>query len=223
MLETAIFKTSAEESHLLLCQVGNQYFNYGENTFGYYDSDGVAPTIVVNGDTTGRSVACGYTLTVPSAIAYDVLSGARTVKVRIVANGKEVLPARSAEQPFEFVLSEYKSYAIIYESSDSAGNRAKVQFNVTVLDEEAPTLTVNGSYSATVKRGDKVQILSYTASDGQGEVETLVFVKDNQTKLTFVQVGSEYIFTKSGVYEIVYRSVDGANNITRKSFTIVVQ
>lgn len=223
MVETSITKTSAGESNVLLCQVGNQYFNYGEDTFGYYDSDGVPPTIVVNGDTSSKSVAYGYTLNIPSAIAYDVLGGNSSVKVRIMANGEEVLSARSAVQAFDFIVNEYKSYAIIYEAVDMAGNRAKLQFNISVLDEEAPTLTVDGTYAATVKRGEKVKILSFAASDGQGEVKTLVFVKDNQTKLTFVKVGSEYTFTKNGVYEIVYRSVDSVGNITRKSFTIVVE
>ena len=223
MVETTVTKTSAGESDLLLCQVGNQYFNYGEDSFGYFDSDGIAPTIVINGDKTSKSVAYGYKLTVPSASAYDVLGGSFSVKVRIMANGEEVLSARDASKAFEFVLNEYKAYAIVYEANDFSGNRATAYFNLTVVDEEAPTLTVNGSYEAKIKMGTKVKIHSFTAADGQGGVETVVFVKDDQAKMTFVKSGDEYTFTKNGKYEIVYRSVDEAGNIVRKAFTVVVE
>lgn len=223
MVETSITKTSEGESDLLLAQVGNQYFNYGEDSFGYYESDGIAPSILINGDKTSKEVEYGYTLTVPSASAYDVLNGMQSVKVRIVADGAVVLAPRDANEAFTFVLNEYKAYAIIYEASDVSGNKATAQFNLTVIDAEKPTLSVNGSYQAKVKIGEKVKIQSFTATDAQGDVETVVFVKDNQAKITFVKAGEEYTFEKNGTYEIVYRSVDEGGNIVRKAFTIVVE
>jgi hypothetical protein len=162
-------------------------------------------------------------LNIPSAAAYDVLSGICSVKVRIVANGQEVLSARDASTAFEYILNEYKAYAVIYEATDFSGNRSTAQFNVTVIDEEAPTLSVNGSYATKVALGETIQIHSFEAHDGQGDVETVVFIKDDQTKLTFVKANGSYTFTKNGVYEIVYRSVDSAGNITRKAFTVVVE
>ena len=214
---------ATQKSEVLLQQVGNQYFNYGEDSFGYFDADGVAPTIVIDGDKQNRSVGYGAKITVPSARAYDVLGGQCSVKVRIVANGEEVLSAKDASVAFEYTLDKYASYAIVYETNDYSGNRASVNFNVTVLDEELPTVTVNGSYQAKYKIGDKITVLSFTAADGQGGVYATVFIKDDQAKLTFLKAGDSYEFTKNGRYEIVYRAVDDAGNITRKSFAIVVE
>lgn len=223
LVEMSVSKSSTQASDLLISQISNQYFNYGEDTFGYFDADGIAPVIVIDGDKTSRSVSYGYELTVPAAAAYDVLGGVFSVKVRIMANGEEVLSSRDASKPFTFVLDEYKAYAVVYETTDFSGNRVQAYFNLTVIDEEKPTLTIDGKYATNVKLGTKVTILPFTATDGQGGVETVVFIKDDQAKLTFVKVGSTYTFEKNGRYEIVYRSVDEAGNITRQSFTVVVE
>ena len=223
VFESSVKNGSGAESNLLLCQIGNQYFRYGEDIFGYTDSDGIAPVIVINGSGIDRTVSYGYTLTVPSAIAYDVLGGIFGVKVRMIANGEEIVSARSAESAFDFRLEEYKVYTVVYEVRDRAGNLATESFTVTVKDEEPPTLIVNGDYAKKLKTGDSVIIKTFTATDGQSNVETVIFVKDNQTKLSFVKPNGEYTFKESGVYEIVYRAVDESSNMVRISFTIVVE
>ena len=220
MLETEITKSSANESELLLCQIDNQFFN--DVASGYIDWDGVPPTIIVNGDKSSKSVSYGYEFTVPSAVARDVLAGRCPVTVRVIANGVEIIPSRAADQAFSIRVDGYKTYSVIYESEDTSGNVATEQFNVTVKDEEPPVLTVDGTYKQELKVGEKVTINSFTATDGQGIVKTTVLVKNNETKLTFVNAGDEYEFTESGTYNIVYRAVDEAGNVTRREFTIVV-
>jgi hypothetical protein len=216
-------KSGASESELLLQQVGNQYFNYGEDSFGYFEADGVAPTIVIEGNKQNRSVAYGEKLIVPAAKAYDVLGGQCSVRVRIVANGETVLPAKDASQAFEYTLDRYASYAIIYESNDFSGNKTNASFNLTVIDEEKAEIIVQGNYQAKYKIGDKITVHAFTATDGQGGVYATVFIKDDQAKLTFLKAGDSYEFKKNGVYEIVYRAVDDAGNITRKAFKVVVE
>ena len=213
-----------EKTEIIISQVGNQQFNYLNDIAGWTNNDNKGPEIVLYENFAPEYVSKGYTLSVPAAKSFDVLQGEYEVFVKIIKEGKMILDTKSASQAFDFVLDSYGTYTFVYESFDDSGNRGERRLNITVKDEIAPILTLNNSYVTTLKVGETITILDYTIEDREtGMATEQIFVKDDAGNLDFVEVNTKYKFTQSGVYEIVYRMLDKAGNMTRCSVAITVR
>lgn len=215
-------KTTEGVADVIIGQIGNHYFNYLGDIFGYDEADGVGPAIAVYGEKTNKTVEYGSDITVAKAVGFDVLSGEYGVSVTITVNGNEVLK-RNATEDFKYKIESFKLCNVIYEAYDKNGNVTAMSYIVTVKDDVCPTVKVMGEYSAEYKLGDKIRIADCEVSDEQNEVSYTIFVISDDLGRKYLSAGDEYRFMKKGVYCVVYRAVDEAYNVTRIVYTITVK
>lgn len=100
---------------------------------------------------------------------------------------------------------------IIYKVSDSSGNIAKKEFDVTIKDDEKPTLILNGDETIYLVVGNNYEELGYVAIDN---------CDGNITQ--HVNVEGKVNTKKAGTYELTYSVKDEYGNINVVKRTIKV-
>lgn len=107
------------------------------------------------------------------------------------------------------VTTQEKDGQVIYEVTDSNGNKAVVTREIRYKDMSAPVITLNGSF-AVVKPGETYQEAGYTAIDNHdGNLTDKVIINSNVND------------QKGGIYSIEYSCTDEAGNtssVTRKVY-----
>ena len=75
---------------------------------------------------------------IPAATAFDKADGACSVNVLVYVDGSSTLL-----NPSDVSLNVFgKSYDIVYDSSDNAGNLSSEPLKITVTDNQAPTISL---------------------------------------------------------------------------------
>ena len=92
---------------------------------------------------------------------------------------------------------------LIYVVKDSSGNKASKSFDVTVSDNEKPSIVLNGSATLYIGTGSKYKEPGYTSVDNcDGDITSKVVVTGSVDT------------SKPGNYEIMYTSKDSFDNET---------
>ena len=216
-------EAASEGAELIISQISNNYFNYYSDISGYPGCDFIGPEIVVYGNKDYKTVGINEKYLIPSARAFDVLSDGGTVTVTVRVSGNTLISAAACDSEKEITLDRYGLYSVIYEATDIRGNVTTKTLRIKVADEIPPTLNVSGTYKETYSVGESVKIYQYTAEDLQGALTSSVFIKDSSLKITFLTPGQDYKFETAGEYEIIYRAVDEAQNVTRVVYSITVK
>lgn len=103
-------------------------------------------------------------------------------------------------------------FSILYEVSDSSGNTAKKERNVTVVDDIPPEITLNGNMNMTI----------YLNATYEERGATAVDEKDGDLTEQISTSGS--VDTKrEGKYTITYEVSDSKGNVAKKVRTITVK
>jgi surface protein len=143
------------------------------------DGDTTAPVITLNGDAT-MTVAHGSTFAEPAASATDDVDGDADLTV-----------TRSVD------TSTVGTYTLTYSATDTAGNTAEANRTVSVTDQTAPTLTLNGDNPMTVMQGENVIDPGAVVSDNVDANHTITQTIDTSTE---------------GTFTLTYTAVDAAGN-----------
>ena len=103
---------------------------------------------------------------------------------------------------------------VAFRATDAAGNSSNCSFTVTVIDNQAPTITCPANVTANTAPGLCTAVVTYGA----------ISATDNCTAPSITLVsglpsGSTFPL---GVSTIVYRAMDGAGNSSTCSFTVTV-
>lgn len=174
----------------------------------------------------------GETMTVLDAISGDVLNNYTECTISVSYGGK---PVKSVDgvmllnaplKEYQFVLSEYGSYSIVYNVYDANGNSARGgnSFNVFVLDEIAPTLEINGDIPQEVGLGANVTLPKATVSDNvTTELSYYVYVGQPDGMNISCTQSLKFKATQKGIYVVTYLTVDEDGNLTVKKFTVTVK
>ena len=211
-------------AQLNIQQVSNQQFSsrFYNGEIAVY-SDRTSPVISYFGDVPEGQYHIDNQVTLPAAIAYDVLNGKCEVFVKVTApNGKVVLDRLSADTPRVFALSFYGKYTIEYITKDGGGREYITPYVISVVDEVPPTLTINGALQDTYTLGSTVSLPSATATDNVSNVVVYVTVISPDRKMTVKNHGDSYTFSEKGTYRIYYRVVDEAGNYVAELLTVTV-
>ncbi|MCJ7765562.1 MAG: HYR domain-containing protein, partial [Thiovulaceae bacterium] len=103
-----------------------------------------------------------------------------------------------------------------FEVTDAAGNTATCSFNITVSDEEPPTIVCPGSIDRNVDPGVCGASVTYelpTATDNDGAVVSVVLISGPAPGEVF----------PVGKTTVTYRATDSAGNFAECSFTVTVK
>jgi hypothetical protein len=154
----------------------------------------VSPNIIVNSDA-GQSYA---TVTYPAATATDDIA---------VTSGPTLTTGLASGGQFPIGVT-----TVTYEASDALGNTGSASFTVTVIDNEAPALTVPANISVNTDPGQPTAVVTFTptAADNSGVAPTIVSSPAS---------GSAF---PVGVTTVNVTATDSAGNSTAGSFTVTV-
>ncbi len=102
------------------------------------------------------------------------------------------------------------NYTVVYTAMDTAGNGSTTTRPVNVTDTIAPTITLNGSATTTIKVGATYNELGATATDNSGEALK-------------VSVTGSVNNTLVGTYTITYIVNDSSKNTATSTRTVLVE
>jgi hypothetical protein len=157
--------------------------------------DQTAPVITLNGNST-MTIAKGGTWTDPGATATDDTDG--DISANIVKTGT-------------VNTNTVGSYTITYTVTDAAGNATTVTRTVSVADQTAPVITLNGNSTMTIAKGGTWTDPGATATDNVDGNLTSSIVKTGTVNTNTV-----------GSYTITYTVTDAAGNATTVTRTVSV-
>ncbi len=169
----------------------------------------------------------GDYIQIPVAIAYDMLSDGATISLKVTApDGTVVLEAEDVNEGAKILAEQTGYYRVQFFAEDALGNRdTSAIYNYYSYDDVAPTLIIDGSIQQTLKQGATVIIPNATAQDNtSGECTVFAYMRskgDYNDKI--VEFGSEFTFSKVGVYELIYIARDSDYNYTKYVMTITVE
>lgn len=201
---------------LKLESICGQYF-YNET------QDWIAPVIYIDGSY-GGEFSINTTATLHRPFAMDVLDGdvggTFTVKDPSGNIVTDIYNNRLENSTFfetKINLTQYGRYVVTFYASDRAGNISNTfAYTLSVLDEVAPVLTVNGGVASNVKVGSSVGLPTATATDNYDTkltVQIMVIDPVGHTSLISANAG-KYQITRVGTYIFCYFTQDAAGNMT---------
>lgn len=217
----AAFKTSGTtaKSGLGIVQISNQTFNKY-----VAKGDKNPPVICFFSPFAGGRVGIDSVITVPAAVACDVLSGNCSVYLDVVAPDKNtVLKRASCNVENTVKLQSYGRYTFNFTIRDGNGNQTVHKVNVDVADEIPPEITVDAGLKTNYSAGDKITVPSASVKDNHFEnLEVSVVVQLPSGKYAAVNAGEEFLLEQRGGYKLVYFSFDGDYNLARTEFAFTV-
>ena len=182
----------------------------------------------------------GEVVTLPSVMFVDVLAGVqfdavstsfvyerRTTQTSvdgILLDGQQNDPTKE----YQVVITDVGEYRYNFKVSDDFGNTNNSYMIINAVDKVAPTINFKGQIKedtiVTVKVGGTIK-LNYTVSDNITETERLtytVMVKDWKNSIIRPINSKSITFDTAGRYEVSIVCQDLANNVTIKSFDVIV-
>ena len=133
-----------------------------------------------------------------------------------------------AAKIYELKLSEYGTYRVTYEATDSSGQKGTYSYSMTIVSNFAPTVTIEGGaneYTLTKAKVNKeytVKDIEYSDDITPKENITVAYYIVNEN---FACVSNKPTFTfyVKGIYTVYYYVIDEDGNSTIVSYKVKVE
>ena len=208
---------------LNLYTIGNQRINNkysGGKYVAYVDT--TEPMIMTSATLQNIKLDYNETFTLPSARAVDFCQHNVQVALTLKSPSQNVLLDKvDCSNEREYVFNEYGTYEIIYTMSVGGKTYEKL-YRLVVVDDVAPTLTVNCNREITLKIGEKFVVPNAEYSDNLGIANLTIFIVDDMY-LVSVQQGESISFDKAGNYKLRYYVFDDTYNTSEVVINITVK
>ncbi len=221
-LDVVLEKVSSP-SQITIEKVGNHVFR------GTKVLDDCEPIIdIVSSE---GSYVIGTTITLNAPVFTDVISQIDTSAnyVKIQHDDGTVINVENVNSTYDLKLDKLGSYTIIYGTSDMNGNGTNHRYVITVVDREAPVITLNNYVEDTIVLVEcfKVFKLDYSVSDNLTDAENIQvhLTMENLANGERIYPGSktEVPCTMEGDFVIRIVAVDEYMNYSSKEVYIRVQ
>ena len=128
-------------------------------------------------------------------------------------------------QRYTFDATKYGNYRITYSTQDQSGNSYAATPVVIIADETAPTVTINGSNTVTVKRLSVYTINNFTVADNYSATEKLTVtpIVIDEKHHSVISVGTRFEAKYAGTYTVYVYCEDEAGNSSYATFTLIVE
>lgn len=220
-------ETSVGAAYMLM-EVSGSATTYREKDYG-------APSFAILGDY-GGSYSIGSTYVLAPALANDTFAPYTSLTVTVLNAKGEIISDKDglklenvdASKSYTIALDCYGLYSIQYVASevDWMDNSNEFTNYITVIDEEAPVITITSEYTATAKVGDVIILPTFTVSDNISEEANIVidrFVQNPTGRLVRIPASSNSVTTiYAGTYFFRIMAKDEYGNIATKTLTVVV-
>ena len=186
-------------------------------------NDKTGPMIKIAGQS--GEINVGDEVTVYPAIAFDLLSGAKSIHVSVThtASGKattlyENVPCAEA---FTFKVTAYGTYSITYTAYDNLNRDNSAFESISVADRVPPEIELNGIVPEAVKVGTKLKLPKAVVQDDYSTATLTVYAIAPDADMIWIKDYSVKL-TQVGKYKIVYFAVDATGSSTIKTFDVWV-
>lgn len=198
--------------------VGSKGFGFDVlqiNNQTFYDNDMFFDTyaeLQING-LMNLQAELGSTITIPSAVAGDVLSANCSVTVTVKKGKDVVVDKKPADSSFDYVLNEYGSYVVSYQYSDGVNSRS-VNYTIKTMEYEPPQVAVQKGMPITAKQNERINVVLPTASDNQAQtVQITTIVMAPNSKMILVKPDDlSFVTEYTGKYTVMFYVYDECFN-----------
>lgn len=200
--------------------------------------DRIKPSLIVNGDY-GGIYQIGSTVIVPTAKAYDVLSDVSKLTVTVLdpdnnpirAKDGTLLSNARTDKEYTFSVNDVGEYSITYEATDSSKRKwtATSRKIVTVIDNQPPTIKIQGKKPTKVTLNSNVSLPGYKVEDNNGSAGISVQIICISPRGTLISArinddgSASFVPTERGKWTIRYFAYDEYFNYSTTEFTIEVK
>lgn len=217
-------------AELFLYSINAQSFSNGVN------EDSGEPSITIDGKLNGV-FSYGDSITIPSAKAADVFGS-------VIGNGKfnvsvyiekgesktyvqdvkgQLLKEVSPSETYQVVFGEVGTYRIIYYAQDSNGVKKEVAFAVTVVHDNKPNITINGTMPTQAKVNQKVVIPDASVNYFEQAVGNHFYIYVISPSYDYEIIkNNSFIAKEEGVYTIRYYALDVYGNYQITDYQVQV-
>ncbi|MEK9628316.1 MAG: HYR domain-containing protein [Nitrospinota bacterium] len=179
-------------------------------------------------DPSGNTATGSFTVTVidcsppsftqPPGITVNTDPGLATAVVNfptpIASDNDSVTAITQTAGPASGSAFPLGSTTVTFQATDPTGNIGTVSFNITVVDNEDPVITVSADISADTDAGLATAVVNYTAPTATDNVPGVTV-----TQIAGLSSGATYPL---GTTTNTFRATDAAGNTADASFTVTV-
>ncbi len=176
--------------------------------------------------------------TVQKVLASDVLCPNVKATLTVIAPNGSVatsvdgvaLENVDATKDYQILLSEYGEYlvsVVAQEENWKFTNKAYLEYALSVIDGEKPTLTFDGEFQKELKVGELLKLPAYTVADNFTKAEELSVIKmviNPKGMPVYLSKDSNALKCEyAGVYEIYFYVYDQMGNLTTYQTSVTVK
>ncbi len=185
----------------------------------FEDKEG--PVITLDADSDFPAGAIGYSYPVPSATAFDEISGESKVETKVIYNYAN--PDSSVDIAIvdgRFQMDKPGVYSIVYTAKDYAGNIGKLVKSVSVMEKidapdfDLPTHQSEAAVGSYLKLDDATNL-----HNGCGDLTQKIYVKHGDSE---EEVTDGVRLLEMTPYTITYEVTDMIGEVSKKSYTVNV-
>lgn len=216
------FKGVQGESRVLVKNINRQSFTRNNKDLG-------APQISVPTNTGEKEF--GEEVLIAAAHSVDILDPYVTIYLEVYMPDGETF-ARSVDgvlldgycptdRDYVVKADQYGDYSVLFYAEDSSGRRIDYVYGFSVLDQEAPQITIN-SPSTKANKGSTVKVASCKVTDNVDsdlKVYVCVWAPDGSVK----KVGDTFVAEFAGTYKVMYTCYDANGNAGINYYTVEVK
>ena len=208
-------------------------YSIDNQTFSNESADGTRPYILFS-IYQGEEKQVGDLIEIERIYVADVLDPNYTVKYYVLAPSGKFAVSLEGEtldydtdytKEYSFLATESGKYVVYMEVEDSVGNNETFAYAATVVDREAPVITLSGTYEEA-KAGKSVILAKATVTDNETpveEMEVYVVVVCPNWETLMAENGKEFKPDQYGTYTVWYYVTDGDGNIAMQSYQFTVK
>lgn len=196
-------------------------------------SDRFTPSIVILAKNYGGLGAYGSNITLPAAMAMDVLDDDVSFKMSVI--GPDGTPITAIDgtrllnvdptKCYEITLSSYGQYVVRYNAVDSfSGIPQNFSYAINVIDEEGPNITLSSTPVEKVSMGETIIIPNITVIDNISSECKVIKTVFTPKGSVFTLEGScnSIVASYQGEYQIMILAIDDAGNMASFTYTVKV-
>lgn len=199
-------------------------YEIGNQIMSNIDDDYTVPSITLSSEIV-RQAKINEEVIIPNAVSFDVLDDTTTISIRIVDPEGNVIYTSSDGTGTTITIDKYGTYYVNYSAKDSMGNPMTLSRPISVIDEVAPTISINGEFETSYSLNQRVKLPEIIVNDNYSSsenIETRIYIitPDSVTKIVN---NNEFVASMEGRYIVRYFAIDEAGNISFVDFALEVK
>ncbi|MBQ2986409.1 MAG: hypothetical protein IJE23_02885 [Tyzzerella sp.] len=196
-------------------------------------TDKFGPSIVIQGDH-GGTCLYGEEISIPTAVAGDVLNPNIAFSMSVICDGKVVKDIDGKElkdinptKKYTIKADDFGKYNFVFTAYDSFNEKEETMtYVVHVVDDIEPVIKLKGNATKKAKIGDTICIPKFEVSDNltkKEAIEILKYVQDpNGVLIPLLGNSNSVVASKSGEYKFVIMAIDEQSNASSESWVVTV-